>query len=176
MNKGYLKQNELMKKRKQIQAKISNVTNNDGNNPQVKNLYNIYKYYLNLLENMNTEHRKFMTINEIKRKEKKINILRNDLLKMTHSYDALKEKFQHFEKHDELRFKEIYDMKSKEARELALKVVLADRTIKTQQLGRDNIPNDNNEGFTLDELQKDQEIDEDENQFKKKKFRRKKKC
>ena len=41
---------------------------------------------------------------------------------MTHSYDALKEKFQHFEKHDELRFKEIYDMKSKEARELALKV------------------------------------------------------
>ena len=93
--------------------------------------------------------------------------LRNDLLKMTHSYDALKEKFQHFEKHDELRFKEIYDMKSKEARELALKVVLADRTIKTQQLGRDNIPNDNNEGFSLDELQKDQEIDEDEKNFKK---------
>ena len=88
--------------------------------------------------------------------------LRNDLLKMTHSYDALKEKFQHFEKHDELRFKEIYDMKSKHARELALKVVLADRTIKTQQLGRDNIPNDNNEGFSLDELQKDQEIDEED--------------
>ena len=95
--------------------------------------------------------------------------LRNDLLKMTHSYDALKEKFQHFEKHDELRFKEIYDMKSKQARELALKVVLADRTIKTQQLGRDNIPNDNNEGFSLDELQKDQEIEDDESNLKKKK-------
>lgn len=102
--------------------------------------------------------------------------LRNDLLKMTHSYDALKEKFQHFEKHDELRFKEIYDMKSKEARELALKVVLADRTIKTQQLGRDNIPNDNNEGFSLDELQKDQEIEEDEKSLKKKTLEEKKKA
>ena len=92
MNKGYLKQNELMKKRKQIQAKISNVTNNDGNNPQVKNLYNIYKYYLNLLENMNTEHRKFMTINEIKRKEKKINILTEQLdLRDMYIKDAYKE-------------------------------------------------------------------------------------
>ncbi len=100
--------------------------------------------------------------------------LRNDLLKMTHSYDALKEKFQHFEKHDELRFKEIYDMKSKEARELALKVVLADRTIKTQQLGRDNIPNDNNEGFSLDELQKDQEIDDNDSNLKKKSLEEKK--
>ena len=99
-------------------------------------------------------------------KREKNSRLRNDLLKMTESYDALKEKFQHFEKHDELRFKEIYDMKSKEARQLALKVVLADRTIKTQQLGRDTIPNDVNEGFTLDELQKDQELEEDENTLK----------
>jgi len=67
-------------------------------------------------------------------------------------------------------------MKSKEARELALKIILADRTIKTQQLGRDNIPNDNNEGFTLDELQKDQEIEEDENTLKKKSLEEKKKA
>jgi dynein regulatory complex protein 1 len=109
-----------------------------------------------------------------KEKRERNSRLRNDLLKMTASYDALKEKFQHFEKHDELRFKEIYDMKSKEARELALKVVLADRTIKTQQLGRDNIPNDVNEGFTLDELQKDQEIEEDENNLKTKNLEAKK--
>ena len=88
--------------------------------------------------------------------------LKTELLKMTESYDSLKEKFQHFEKHDELRFKEIYDMKSKEAKELALKVVLADRTIKTQQLGMESIPNDNNKGFTLDELQKDQELEEND--------------
>lgn len=88
--------------------------------------------------------------------------LKTELLKMTESFDSLKEKFQHFEKHDELRFKEIYEMKSKEAKELALKVVLADRTIKTQQLGMENIPNDNNKGFTLEELQKDQELEDND--------------
>ena len=113
---------------------------------------------------------KLTAIYEKKDKEKREynSKLRNELLKMTNSYDALKEKFQHFEKHDELRFKEIYDMKSKEAKELALKVVLADRTIKTQQLGMENIPNDNNEGFSLDELQKDQEIEDNEATAKKK--------
>ena len=92
--------------------------------------------------------------------------LKTELVKMTESYDSLKEKFQHFEKHDELRFKEIYDMKSKSIKELALKVILADRTIKTQQLGMENIPNDNPEGFTLDELQKDQEFEENETDAK----------
>ena len=115
----------------------------------------------NLKEKINKGLNKYAQKDQEKRE--KNSKLRNDLLKMTQSYDALKEKFQHFEKHDELRFKEIYDMKNKEARELALKVVLADRTIKSQQLGRDTIPNDVNEGFTLDELQKDQEIEEDDN-------------
>ena len=78
--------------------------------------------------------------------------LRNDLLKMTHSNYALKEKFKHFKKQDWLRFKEIYDIKSKETRELALKEVSTDKTIKIQQLGRDNIPYYNNEGFNLDVL------------------------
>ena len=41
---------------------------------------------------------------------------------------------------------------------------MADRTIKTQQLGRDSIPNDVNEGFTLDELQKEQELEEEDNE------------
>ena len=121
---------------------------------------------------------KLTAIYEKKDKEKREynSKLRNELLKMTNSYDALKEKFQHFEKHDELRFKEIYDMKSKEAKELALKVVLADRTIKTQQLGMENIPNDNNEGFSLDELQKDQEIEDNEATAKKKSLEEKQKA
>ena len=110
---------------------------------------------------------KIVFCNEVYRKndlQKRIknSQLKTELLKMTESYDSLKEKFKHFEKHDELRFKEIYDMKSKSIKELALKVILADRTIKTQQLGMENIPNDNPEGFTLDELQKDQEFDENE--------------
>lgn len=87
--------------------------------------------------------------------------LKEELMKMTDSYDKLKEKFQHFEKYDDLRFKDIYDMKSKEAKDLALKVALADRTIKTQQLGMEIINNDNPEGFSLEELQKEQDLDED---------------
>lgn len=87
--------------------------------------------------------------------------LKEELMKMTDSYDKLKEKFQHFEKYDDLRFKDIYDMKSKEAKDLALKVALADRTIKTQQLGMEILNNDNPEGFSLEELQKEQDIEED---------------
>ena len=79
INKGYIKQNELMTKRKELQAIISKLAKNDPNNAQVKNLYNIYKYYLNLVDNINTEHRKTITINELKRKEKKINILTEQL-------------------------------------------------------------------------------------------------
>ena len=92
--------------------------------------------------------------------------LKDELSRMTDSYDKLKEKFQHFEKYDELRFKYIYDMKSKEAKELALKVALADRTIKNQQLGIEIITNDNPDGFSLEQLQKEQDIG-DENLNKK---------
>ena len=88
---------------------------------------------------------------------------------MTDSYDKLKEKFQHFEKYDELKFKFIYDMKSKEAKELALKVALADRTIKNQQLGIEVIINDNPDGFSLEQLQKEQDIDGGEDNISNKK-------
>ena len=66
---------------------------------------------------------------------------------------------KYFEKYDELKFKFIYDMKSKEAKELALKVALADRTIKNQQLGIEVITNDNPDGFSLEQLQKEQDMD-----------------
>lgn len=79
INKGYVKQNDLIKKRKEIQAKISNLAKADPNNAQVKNVYNIYKYYLNLLDSINSEHRKAVTVNELKRKEKKINLLTEQL-------------------------------------------------------------------------------------------------
>jgi len=79
INKGYVKQNELIKKRKEIQAKINNLAKADPNNAQVKNVYNIYKYYLNLLDSINTEHRKAVTANELKRKERKINLLTEQL-------------------------------------------------------------------------------------------------
>ena len=81
-----------MAKRKEIQASISRLSNSEPNNPQVKNLFNIYRYYLNLLENMNTEHRKFISINEIKRREKKIGLLTEQLdLRDMYIRDAYKE-------------------------------------------------------------------------------------
>ena len=79
MSKGYIKQSELITKRKELQAIISKLAKADPNNAQVKNLYNIYKYYLNLLDSINTEHRKGLTLNELKRKEKKITILTEQL-------------------------------------------------------------------------------------------------
>jgi hypothetical protein len=87
--------------------------------------------------------------------------LKDELMKMTDSFNKLKEKFKHFEKYDDLRFKDIYDMKSKEAKELALKVALAERTIRTQQLGLEIISNDNPDGFSLEELQKEKDLEEE---------------
>ena len=79
MSKGYIKQNELINKRKELQAIITKLSKTDPNNAQVKNLYNIYKYYLNLLDNINAEQRKLVTMNELKRKEKQITILTEQL-------------------------------------------------------------------------------------------------
>ena len=79
ITKGYIKQNELMAKRREFQLVISKLTKADPQNAQVKILYNIYKYYLNLLENITTEHRKVLNLNEIKRKDKKISLLNEQL-------------------------------------------------------------------------------------------------
>ena len=72
MIKGYIKQNELNMKRKEFQKIISNLAKKDTNNPEYFILYNIYKYNINLLENMNSEHKKNKNFLESKRKDKKI--------------------------------------------------------------------------------------------------------
>ena len=79
MSKGYIKQSELISKRKELQAIISKLAKTDPNNAQVKNLYNIYKYYINMVDNINAEQRKLATMNELKRKEKQITILTEQL-------------------------------------------------------------------------------------------------
>jgi hypothetical protein len=101
-------------------------------------------YYLNDKENRRENH-----------------LLKEDVIKMTDSYDQLKLKYQHFELYDNLRFNDIYQMKSKEARELALKVGFAERTIRTQQLGLEELKNTELDGFTLEQLQKEQDIQEE---------------
>ena len=70
--KGYIKQTDLINKRKDFQKVISFLSNNTPNNPEYFKIYNMYKYNTNLLENMTIEHKKYMNIQESKRKDKKI--------------------------------------------------------------------------------------------------------
>ena len=77
--KGYIKQNELSIKRKEFQKIISNLANKNPNNPEYYKLYNIYKYNINLLNNMTIEHKKYINIQESKRKDKKIEGLMEQL-------------------------------------------------------------------------------------------------
>ena len=87
--------------------------------------------------------------------------LKIDFIKMTDSFDDLKKKFKHFKSFDEERFMQIYNMNFIESRELAKKVLYADRTIKNQQLGVEFPPNDSNEGFNLEDLQRDDLIEDE---------------
>ena len=80
INEEYIKENELISKRKEFQDNINELkSNSSGNSSQIKNLFNIYKYYTNLIENMSNEHRQFINNNELKRKENKISLLTEQL-------------------------------------------------------------------------------------------------
>lgn len=88
------------------------------------------------------------------------NSQKDQFRKMTKSFNQLKERFKHFEVYDDLQLEEIYKMKYKEAQELGKKVIHARTTINSQQLGIESTVNDNPEGITLEELQK--ELDNDD--------------
>jgi len=80
INGEYIKENELISKRKEFQDNINEIkSNSSGNITQIKNLFNIYKYYTNLIESMSNEHRQFVNNNELKRKENKISLLTEQL-------------------------------------------------------------------------------------------------
>ena len=70
--KGYIKQSELINKRKDFQKVISFLSNNSPKHPEYYKIYNEYKYNINLLENMTIEHKKKLNLQESKRKDKKI--------------------------------------------------------------------------------------------------------
>ena len=79
INEEYIKENELIAKRRQFKNIINELNINNSGNFQIVNLFHIYKYYTNLLENMSNEHRKNLNLNEMKRKEKKISLLNEQL-------------------------------------------------------------------------------------------------
>ena len=78
-NEEYIKENELINKRKEFQENMNELNRNDSNNPQIINLFNVYKYFTNLIENMSNEHRQYINFNELKRKENKISVLTQQL-------------------------------------------------------------------------------------------------
>ena len=79
INKNYIKEKELLKKRKDFQETISELSVGNEGNEHIKGLFSVFKYYTNLIENMTNEHSKFKDINEIKRKQNKISLLTKQL-------------------------------------------------------------------------------------------------
>ena len=79
INEEYIKENELVTKRRQFKNAINELNINNSGNFQIVNLFHIYKYYTNLIENMSNEHRKNINLNEMQRKENKISLLNEQL-------------------------------------------------------------------------------------------------
>lgn len=75
----YTHQGNLITKRKDYQKFISKMANMQNSNYNTKSLINIYKYYIALLENMTSEHRKYVNLSEIRRKDQTIEILSRQL-------------------------------------------------------------------------------------------------
>ena len=79
LSNSYIHQSNLITMRKTFEKKINDLIEENMDSPQTKNLVSIYKYYINLLENMNSEHRKNLNENELKRKDIKIKLLTEQL-------------------------------------------------------------------------------------------------
>ena len=79
INNEYIKENELIAKRRQLKNAINELNINNSGNFQIINLFHIYKYYTNFIENISNEHRNNINLNEIKRKENKISVLNDQL-------------------------------------------------------------------------------------------------
>ena len=75
----YNNQSKLFIKRKTLQKKISTLIEKDKESLPAKKLLSVFKYYITYLENLNTEHRKYINICELNRQDKKIKILTDQL-------------------------------------------------------------------------------------------------
>ena len=75
----YNNQSKLFIKRKALQKKISALIDKDKECLPAKNLLSVFKYYITYLENINSEHRKFINACELNRQDKKIKILTDQL-------------------------------------------------------------------------------------------------
>ena len=79
INNEYIKENELIAERRQLKNAINELNINNSGNFQIINLFHIYKYYTNYIDNISNEHRNNINSNEIKRKDNKISVLNEQL-------------------------------------------------------------------------------------------------
>ena len=83
LNELYLKQYTCFNNRKKIQNLINKHMKEDNQNNYVtnngKNLMNIYKYYINYIQNLLHDKRNYIYKNELKKKNEEINILANQI-------------------------------------------------------------------------------------------------
>ena len=83
LNELYIKQYTCFNNRKKIQKIINKHMKEDNQNNYVtnngKNLMNIYKYYVNYIENLLHDKRNYVYQNELKKKNEEINVLVNQI-------------------------------------------------------------------------------------------------
>jgi hypothetical protein len=79
LSNNYNLQSNLFNKRINYQNKISLLIQKDKDSIQSKNLISIFKYYTSYLENINSEHRKFINACELKRQDQKIKVLKDQI-------------------------------------------------------------------------------------------------
>jgi len=98
-----------------------------------------YKNRLNRLrETLNNLVNRYNTLDQ---KYKHTNIeLTEEYKRLTRHFKDLQEKFHHFERADEQKFREVWEMNEQEVRALIAKVLDADRLLHEQQLGHEWLP------------------------------------
>ena len=79
LSDNYTIQSNLFNKRINYQNKISLLIQKDKDSIQSKNLISIFKYYTSYLENINSEHRKFINACQLKRQDQKIKVLKDQI-------------------------------------------------------------------------------------------------
>mmetsp|Transcript_8300 Transcript_8300/g.21013 ORF Transcript_8300/g.21013 Transcript_8300/m.21013 type:complete len:666 (-) Transcript_8300:22-2019(-) len=98
-----------------------------------------YKNRLNRLrETLNNLMSRY---NALDQKYKSANVdLTDEYKRLTRQFKDLQEKFHHFERADEQKIREVWEMNEAEVRGLMAKVLEADRLLHEQQLGHDWLP------------------------------------
>ena len=162
--KGYIKQSELVNKRKEFQKVISFLSNNTPNTPEFYKIYHNYKYNINLLDKITIEHKRNMHNQELKRKDKKIEGLMEQMLLRDKFIIGACEKFE--QKKIDFNYQNPDFIKSKDLKKLSfypktlkvpsMKNLLKD--LKNKAISSNNIVDDNDIKSNNKELNSERKV------------------